>query len=311
MTPIRRPHVRMRAAAWRYSDPMVRWVVAPLVVLVGCGSRSATPAPASSAAAPGAAVARRGPCLSLAECRADCGTGEPCARLAEFHLHGWAGVVEDEAQGRALLEGACRAHHVPACQRLVSELDDGSPERAAAQRLLMAEAEAGCASDDAVACGALASERRDRATVERACIVGDVDACGQLLQKPLAGDFEDLAPWHRRFAALARARCEAGDAVMCFREASRLRLLDRAAAGDPELAAQIRDVTSDDPRDAATYLRAAVDLWETQCSGGWPAACWEAAGSLADGVWRDDARSRSFGRRACALGVEPWCDPTP
>lgn len=293
---------------------MRRSVLLLVALLAACSARSSTPSSASpgNPTSPPAAASpvRRGPCLALAECRAACGTGEPCARLAEFELNGWAGQPRDVEGGRARLERACREHHVPACQRLYEELEDesGGDE---AERRLVAEAEAGCAADDPVACGALASAHRDRATNEHACDLLDPDACNRLLLKPLAGDFEDLTPWRERFTAGARARCLAGDADMCFRQALRLRLLDDAADGDPELAAQLREVTGEDPRDAAMYLRSAIEHWEAQCDGGWPLACWNAAGSLSQGIMRDDARSRSFGRRACALGVTAWCDAPP
>ncbi len=247
--------------------------------------------------------------MTFKACSAACGTGAPCARLAEFYLYGWSGTKEDEARAIALYQRACEGRHVTSCDLLVDFTESGTEEHKAAEARLRAIAAEECPRGDAAACLALAELDFDRPLYRRACELGSIKACSKLTYKPVATDTDETRPWLVRTSQLQRKACEAGDAKECWSFGDKLRMMNSAMSGIPDPDGHAEELMSAPLSSAPMYLERAIALWNAECAAGWVRACVDAADALLDAKpkpRRDDALP--FLRRACELEDKRACE---
>ena len=276
---------------------------------IACATTTAPAVKTPKTTAPNPPAAASGPCLTFKACSAACGTGAPCARLAEFYFYGWSGTNKDEAKAIALYLRACEGHDVTSCDLLFDLAEAGTDARKAAEARLRAVAAEECPKGDAAACLVLAELDFDRPLYCRACELGSIKACSMLTYKPVATDTDDTRPWLIRTSQLQKKACEAGDAEQCWSFGDKLRMMNNAMSGIPDPDGEADKLMGAPLSSAPAYFDRAIALWNTECAAGWVRACVDAGDALLDArpkPRQDDAVP--FLRRACELHDEHACE---
>ena len=246
-----------------------------------------------------------------------CGEGDAyaCKVLGFAHRFG-VGVPRVLNESVRRFERACVLGEVSSCSLTVDvrlmQGDDAVDVSRDLPRVRQA-CEEGCPLGCRVA---LTLAPDDRGLAERACALGDADAC------LLAGGLRPKRLRQERRRAFAAA-CRLGSAKGCVALASAL-LEGPRGAREPEQAAQVLGVTCDggDPLACLVWgieqlpggrltedAESGVALLERACAGDLAAGCLEASRAHRSGVAgsRDTQAADAMKERACALGVVRGC----